>query len=72
MSPLTLMSPLEMRCSRARREPRPAWASTLCRRSSSFGASVAVSRLSESVFDGGFGVSLMGVSSVRGRVCVAL
>src|SRR5690606_35427793 len=34
-SPLTLTRPSAMRCSSARREPRPAWASTLCRRSSS-------------------------------------
>src|SRR5690606_29046712 len=34
-SPLTLTRPSAIRCSSARREPRPAWASTLCRRSSS-------------------------------------
>lgn len=42
-SPLTLTRPSAMRCSRARREPRPACASTLCRRSSNRGASAAAS-----------------------------
>src|SRR5688572_15874549 len=42
-SPLTLTRPSAMRCSSARREPSPAWARTLCKRSSSFGASAALS-----------------------------
>src|SRR5688572_16191812 len=43
VSPLTLTRPSAMRCSSARREPRPAWARTLCRRSSRRGASAVVS-----------------------------
>src|SRR4249919_4145813 len=39
VSPLIFTSPSAMRCSSARREPRPACARTLCRRSSSLGAS---------------------------------
>ena len=37
-SPLTFTRPWAMRSSSARREPRPAWASTLCRRSSALAA----------------------------------
>src|SRR5690606_25369882 len=49
--PLTLTRPSAMRCSSARREPSPAWARTLCRRSCMRGASVPVSlpRLSVSL-----------------------
>src|SRR5690606_37224560 len=42
-SPLTRTRPSAMRCSSARREPSPACASTLCSRSSSRGATDAVS-----------------------------
>src|SRR5690606_22163203 len=51
ISPLTFTRPSAMRCSSARREPRPACASTLCRRSSSLGASATLSslRLSDSL-----------------------
>src|SRR5690606_33670282 len=50
-SPLTLTRPSAMRCSSARREPRPACASTLWRRSSRRGVSAALSsrRLSVSL-----------------------
>src|SRR5207342_2478930 len=48
-SPLTLTRPSAMRCSSARREPRPACARTLCRRSSMRGVSAASPRFNESL-----------------------
>ena len=63
-SPLTLTMPSAMRCSSARREPSPAWASTLCRRSSSLLDSAGfASRFSDS---GRFGVLLIFVLLRRG------
>src|SRR6185437_14974191 len=66
-SPLTLTRPSAMRCSSARREPRPAWARTLCRRSSSLNCSDVASRLSESLFNEGLrGVSLISFAPADG------
>src|SRR5690606_29988563 len=69
-SPLTLTRPSAMRCSSARREPSPAWASTLCRRSSIFAAGAASSlRLRESLPRVLRGVeSVMGIAPAIGIV----
>src|SRR3546814_6601206 len=66
-SPLTLTRPSAMRCSSARREPSPACASTLCRRSSSRGAAASVvARLSVSL-RAGFCLSSIILLLRRGR-----